>query len=133
MQLKNTPVVYSEILGNRLFSNDLDTLKKLVGIHIRELRKKHGFRTVEAFAEALQVHPNSVGELERGANWLSPEMLEKMVCLLKKPPSYFYPGEDSELMTLIGDLDQSEQDGLLIFLKGIKKNKVGLKPKQKLD
>lgn len=72
----------------------VDTLKKIVGGHIRQLRKEHGFRTVEAFAEALGVHPNSVGELERGANWLSPEMLEKMVICLNIPMAAFLPGAE---------------------------------------
>lgn len=69
-----------------------DVLKDIVGAHIRELRKKAGYRTLEAFAEALDVHPNSVGELERGANWISPEMLHKMIKLFNLPPAAFFPG-----------------------------------------
>lgn len=72
----------------------MDILKKIVGGHIREYRRKAGYKTVEAFAEALDVHPNSVGELERGANWVSPEMLEKLMTLFGAPPAAFFPGSN---------------------------------------
>ena len=77
-----------------LIYNGLEPLKKATGAHIRTLRKAHGYKTVEDFAEALDVHPNSVGELERGANWISPEMLEKMVALMDLSPAAFFPESD---------------------------------------
>jgi hypothetical protein len=73
---------------------NVDILKKIVGGHVRELRKKLGYATIDAWSEALGVHPNSVGEFERGANWLSPEMLEKMISKTDLPMAAFFPGAE---------------------------------------
>jgi transcriptional regulator with XRE-family HTH domain len=63
--------------------------KQLVG-ECGSCVKNAGFSSAEAFAERLGVHPNTVSELERGDNWLSPEMLEKMSDALKIGPERFF-------------------------------------------
>lgn len=56
-----------------------ETLKRAVGARIRMLRVRAGFSSIEAAAEAMGVHPNSVGDVERGANFISPEMTVRMI------------------------------------------------------
>ena len=75
----------------------MDILKQIVGGHIREIRKRAGYRTIDDLAEALGVHPNSVGELERGASWISPDMLARLTKLFNRPPAAVFPGFDERL------------------------------------
>lgn len=68
----------------------VNTLKKLVGQRVRELRKKAGFTSAEALAEAIGMHAISIYELERGDNWISPEMMEKLCQVFGVHPSTFF-------------------------------------------
>lgn len=52
----------------------MEKLKKSVGIRAQSIRERHGFKNREQLAEILGVHNNTVGFLERGETWLSPEM-----------------------------------------------------------
>lgn len=53
----------------------MENLKKSVGIRAQAIRERLGFKNRELFAEVLDVHSNTVGQLERGTTWLSPEMV----------------------------------------------------------
>lgn len=53
----------------------VETIKKNVGARASRIRERLGFRNREHFAEVLGVHSNTVGQLERGETWLSPEMV----------------------------------------------------------
>lgn len=72
----------------------VETIKKLVGNRFRSLRKRAGFVSAEAAAEALGVHPNSVYELERGDNWISPEMLNKAIDVFQVPAPHFFGDQE---------------------------------------
>lgn len=78
----------------------METTKQRVGRRVREIRKKAGYRSAEALAEALEVHPNSVYDLERGDSWISPEMLEKLSAHFKVPDAAFF-GEEGEVVQVI--------------------------------
>lgn len=56
-----------------------EALKRAVGVRARMLRVRAGFSSIESAAEAMGVHPNSVGDVERGANFISPEMAVRMI------------------------------------------------------
>lgn len=60
-------------------------IKKTLGLRLRELRKRAGHKAVETLSERMGVHPSTVYEIERGENWLSPEMAEKYVSALNIP------------------------------------------------
>lgn len=55
----------------------MEKLKKDVGIRARSIRERLGYKSREHFAELLDVHSNTVGQLERGTIWLSPEMITR--------------------------------------------------------
>lgn len=74
----------------------METMKQFVGKRVRELRKRAGFKTIESLAEAMQVHPNSVGEIERGANWISPEMLPRLSRVLGVRAGAFFESDSPE-------------------------------------
>jgi transcriptional regulator with XRE-family HTH domain len=78
----------------------VDNIKKTVGSLVRDHRRRAGYNSVEALAEVLGVHPNTVGELERGTNWISPELLPKLADVLKVSPAEFFPGAQPELLRL---------------------------------
>jgi transcriptional regulator with XRE-family HTH domain len=68
----------------------VESIKKTVGHRCRELRKRAGFVSAESAAEALAVSPTTVYELERGDNWISPEMLTKMASAYRADPATFF-------------------------------------------
>lgn len=53
----------------------MEKLKKSVGIRARKARERLGYKNRESFAEILGVHSNTVGFLERGETWISPDLL----------------------------------------------------------
>lgn len=87
-------------------------LKKLVGIRLREYRKRAGFKSVEQAAEAMGVHATSVYEVERGENWLSPEMGLRMMAIYHLPNLSFVFGDPAtnlrptpqEAIAVLGEL-----------------------------
>jgi transcriptional regulator with XRE-family HTH domain len=54
--------------------DEVEKIKRDVGLRAQAIRKRMGFENRESFAEVLGVHNNTVGFLERGETWLSPEM-----------------------------------------------------------
>lgn len=65
-------------------------IKKRVGERFRELRERAGFGSARAAADALGVSANTVGELERGENWLSPEIAARAVVAFNVPFSALF-------------------------------------------
>jgi transcriptional regulator with XRE-family HTH domain len=55
----------------------VDSIKKVLGNRIRELRKSRGI-SAETLAERLEVHANTVYTLERGQTWVSAELLDRL-------------------------------------------------------
>lgn len=53
-------------------------LKKEIGARVRELRKRAGFSNADSAAADLGVSATTLYELERGENWLSPELAVRM-------------------------------------------------------
>lgn len=70
----------------------METIEEQVGALVRAARKRAGYRSVEALAEVLKVHPNTVAGLERGEHWISPDMLPRLSEALGVPPAAFFPG-----------------------------------------
>lgn len=67
-------------------------LKRAVGERARQLRKDAKFSSAEAAAEAAGLHPASIGQLERGENFLSPETLVVLSSVYNCDPAAFFPG-----------------------------------------
>lgn len=65
-------------------------MKKDVGRRLREARERAGFKSAEAFAAHIKAHPNSVYKVERGKQWIGPEMLEKISGGLKESPAILF-------------------------------------------
>lgn len=74
-------------------------IKKAVGIRARELRLMAALKNAESAAAKIGVSANSVYEVERGENWLSPEMLLKMSAAYGACPASFFPGGEAESIT----------------------------------
>jgi transcriptional regulator with XRE-family HTH domain len=68
----------------------MESIKKAVGERVREARKKAGFTSADALAERMKISATSVYEIERGENWISPEMLKNLCLALKVEPWVFF-------------------------------------------
>lgn len=66
---------------------------------MRKLRKMRGYRSADDLAERMKTSATSVYELERGENWISPDMLEKLCETLDYPEAAFFPGFDKKPLT----------------------------------
>lgn len=71
---------------------DQQPIKLRVGKRLRDLRKRAGFSSAGALAAHIGVQTNTVGDIERGDNWISPEMLPILSKALDVPPAAFFPG-----------------------------------------
>ena len=115
-------------------AEQVESLKKKLGEHLREMRKAAGFRAVEPAAEVLKISHTSLYELERGENWLSPMVALRMAHAYKVDlwELYNIAGEverehssagpltaqdAAELLTLFTSLNEHEAKGLLETLR----------------
>lgn len=73
--------MYTVVMGN---------INKTLGLRLRGYRKRAGYPSAEDFAEALGVHHNTVYCLERGEQWISPELLDRIATLLDFEPGYLF-------------------------------------------
>jgi transcriptional regulator with XRE-family HTH domain len=65
--------------------------RKIVGDAIREARKAAGL-SQEKLAEKANLHPNYIGEVERGEKTISVDALLRIAVSLKVPITRFFPG-----------------------------------------
>lgn len=65
--------------------------RKIVGDAVRELRKAAGL-SQEKLAEKADLHPNYVGEVERGEKTISVDALLRVAAALKVSVTKFFPG-----------------------------------------
>lgn len=65
--------------------------RKIVGNAIREARKAAAL-SQEALAEKADLHPNYIGEVERGEKNISVDSLMMIACALKVSVTKFLPG-----------------------------------------
>lgn len=70
-----------------------ENLKTLVGRKIRQLRVEKGL-TIEELAFRAGVHPNYLGDIERGKRNPSIINLEKIANALRKPPGKIFQPAD---------------------------------------
>ncbi len=70
----------------------MEDLKKRVGHALRVARENAGYGNRDTFADAIGVHKNTLGEVERGDNWLSADLAARIGEFLKLPVAAFYPG-----------------------------------------
>ena len=76
----------------------MEKLKKSVGIRALAIRERLGYKNREAFAAFLGVHTNTVGFLERGETWLSPEMVVNFRDKLGVNPAEFFSDEPIKIV-----------------------------------
>jgi plasmid maintenance system antidote protein VapI len=84
---------------------EISAFKKRVGDRLRSLRISAGFGSAGEAAEAIGVHPNSIYELERGENFLSPEMVVRLSAAYKVEPGALLPGVEASDKTKIIECD----------------------------
>lgn len=72
-----------------------ELLKKEVGKRVREARKSAGFSNADSAAADLEVSATTLYELERGENWLSPEVAVRIHERWGIPPTRLF-GEPSQ-------------------------------------
>ena len=65
--------------------------RKIVGDAIREVRKAAGF-SQEKLAEKADLHPNYIGEFERGEKTISVDALLRIAAALNVSVTRFFPG-----------------------------------------
>lgn len=65
--------------------------RKIVGDALREARKSAGL-SQEKLAEKADLHPNYIGEVERGEKTISVDALMRIAAALKVPIVTFFPG-----------------------------------------
>ena len=65
--------------------------RKIVGQAVREVRKKAGY-SQEKLAEKADLHPNYIGEVERGEKTISVDALLRIAAALSVSIKDFFPG-----------------------------------------
>ncbi len=70
-------------------------LRAAVGKTIRRFRRESGL-TIEELAFRAQLHPNYLGDIERGCRNPSLLNLQKIACGLKRPPADLFPASRDE-------------------------------------
>ncbi len=93
-------------------------IKLEIGMRIRQLRQKKGL-TIEDLAHSAGVHPNYLGEAERGKKNFSITTIEKIATALEAPVSELFSGRIANyaaksrparrLVSLCKDASQEEQ------------------------
>mgnify|MGYP001558474840 CR=1 FL=1 len=104
----------------------------VIGMRIRQLRRENGL-TIEEAAHSAGVHPNYLGEAERGKKNFSITTIEKIARALGVPVSEIFsgkianyavkPGPASRLAALCKDASPAEQDFIIKTAKFIIRNK----------
>ncbi|MBU2574650.1 MAG: helix-turn-helix transcriptional regulator [Elusimicrobia bacterium] len=107
-------------------------IKIEIGMRIRQLRRKKGL-TIEETAHLAGVHPNYLGEAERGKKNFSVATLEKIAKALEAPVSELFSGRianfaaksgpGGRLASLCKDASPEEQDFIIKTAKFILRNK----------
>ena len=107
-------------------------IKIEIGMRIRQLRQKKGL-TIEETAHSAGVHPNYLGEAERGKKNFSITTIEKIAKALETPVSELFSGRIANyaaksrpagrLVSLCKDASPEEQDFLIKTAKFIIRRK----------
>ena len=69
-------------------------IKKKIGERFRQIRERAGHSSARSAADALGVSANTVGELERGENWLSPEIIARAIVAFNVPMTAFFGDQE---------------------------------------
>lgn len=93
----------------------LETIKKKVGRRIRDLRLRAGIKSADGLAERMEVSATSIYELERGENWVSPEMLQKL-------SAFFHVGPEVFFSEKAGIIEPTPEEALAVLAKAIRLN-----------
>ena len=64
--------------------------RKIIGDALRKVRKAAGL-SQEKLAEKAELHPNYIGEVERGEKTISVDALMRIADALKVPITRFFP------------------------------------------
>lgn len=64
-------------------------IKELLGKRLKAIREAHKF-TQEELAEKIGVSVNAISLVERGLNFISPTLLEKLCEIYNVEPDYFF-------------------------------------------
>lgn len=68
------------------------TIEKMFGRQLRAARKARGF-TQETLAEALSLSKTTIYNMEAGEQFVSGDVLRKLIPLLGEPPSFYFSDE----------------------------------------
>jgi transcriptional regulator with XRE-family HTH domain len=108
------------------------SLKRAVGERARALRERAGLLKASQAADQLGLKSDSaLYDLEKGRNFVGPEMLLKLAALYGVSPAEFFPGEKpaedasgpspdrADLLAMIRNADESQLAMLLAVVKAI--------------
>lgn len=104
--------------------------KKVLGKRLRNLRKRAGFRSAQAFAEELGLKPTSYAEYEQGRSRLSYENAWKIADALHIsldelggrtwPPGMAADAGESQLLEAYRDLNEEGRDAAVNVVAGMR-------------
>lgn len=94
--------------------------KEMLGLRIKEIRKKHGL-SQEKLAELAQIEPTSLSNIENGRNYPSFKTLDKLLEILKTSYLEIFEFEhhnsSEDLMSEIIEILHKNPDKLQDFYK----------------
>ncbi len=64
-------------------------IKELLGKRLKLIRESRNL-TQEMLAEKIDITPNAISLIERGLNFISPNLLEKLCIFYRVEPDYFF-------------------------------------------
>ena len=110
----------------------MSDIKTEIGMRIRQLRQKKGL-TIEETAHSAGVHPNYLGEAERGKKNFSVTTIEKIAKALEVPVSEMFSGKianyaakpapGGRIASLCKDASPAERDFLIKTAEFLLRNK----------
>lgn len=88
-----------------------ETFRESFGRRLRAARERAGF-TADSLASALKVHRNTVYQLERGDQWISSELLEKIGDIFNVSPATLFTDD-------VVKIEPSPQEALEVLRQAI--------------
>jgi transcriptional regulator with XRE-family HTH domain len=87
----------------KITKEQIEALKKGVGVTAERLRIRAGFDSVPKAAAAMGVQKTTLYDLEKGDNFLSPEMAIKLSAAYGVSPRDLMPADDGEVAPVSPD------------------------------
>ncbi|MBR1617613.1 helix-turn-helix transcriptional regulator [bacterium] len=90
-------------------------IKKRLGKRLKEIRQEHNL-TQEALAESIEMSVNALSMVERGLNFVSPDLLQKLCKFYNVEPVYFF-----DFKMPVANKDSEELEIVIAKLKSLNK------------